>query len=65
MVLTGTADLFEKQFPWVHSSNVTLTYGKPIDISTLSKEDQKHLGAYCQKVMQDMLLEELGKRQVH
>ncbi len=61
MVLTGTADLFEKQFPWVHRSKVTLTYGKPIDISTLSKDDQKHLGAYCQKIIQDMLLEELGE----
>lgn len=60
MVLTGTADLFEKDFPWMHRSKVTLTYGKPIEVASLSPEDKKHLGAYCQNVIQDMLNEEIA-----
>ena len=60
MVMTGTADVFENHFPWVHSTEVTLTYGKPILVSELDKEDQKHLGAYCQNIIQQMLDAELA-----
>ena len=60
MVMTGTADVFENHFPWVHSTEVTLTYGKPILVSELGKEDQKHLGAYCQNIIQQMLDAELA-----
>lgn len=63
MALTGTADVFENHFPWVRSTEVTLTYGKPILVSELSREDQKHLGTYCQNVIQQMLDEELSGRQ--
>ena len=55
MVLTGTADIFENHFPWVKSTKVTLTYGKPIYVSELSKEDQKFLGSYAQHKIQEML----------
>lgn len=61
MALTGTADIFENHFPWIHRTTVTLTYGKPIIPSELPKEDQKHLGAYCQAVIQNMLNEALTK----
>lgn len=57
MALIGTADVFENHFPWIHSTNVKLIYGEPIDISTLDKEEQKHLGAYCQEVIQNLLKE--------
>ncbi len=43
----GTADIFENHFPWLHSTEVKLTYGEPIILSELSKEDQKHIGVYC------------------
>ena len=62
MVLTGTADVFENHFPWVRSAKVTLTYGKPIYVSELSKEDQKRLGSYCQEIIQDMLNQELASQ---
>lgn len=62
MVLTGTADVFENHFPWVRSTKVTLTYGKPIYVSELSKEDQKRLGSYCQEIIQDMLNQELASQ---
>ena len=62
MAMTGTADILENHFPWVRSTEVTLTYGKPILTSELSREDQKHLGAYCENVIQQMLDQELSAR---
>ena len=55
MALTGTADIFENHFPWLHRTEVRLTYGKPIVIAELSKEDQKKIGNYCQNVIREML----------
>lgn len=62
MALTGTADIFENQFPWIKKAHVTLTYGKPILVSDLPKEEQKKIGSHCQKVLQEMLQEELAAR---
>lgn len=62
MALTGTADIFENQFPWIKKAHVTLTYSKPILVSDLPKEEQKKLGSHCQKVIQEMLQEEISTR---
>ena len=59
MALIGTADIFENQFPWIKRAKVTLIYGTPILPGTLEKEDQKHLGAYCQGVIRTMLSEHI------
>ena len=58
MALTGTADIFENHFPWLHRTEVKLTYGKPILLSELSKEDQKRIGSYCQEVIHEMLVKQ-------
>ena len=55
MVLTGTEDIFEKHLPWIRRAKVTLTYGEPIYVSNLPKEEQRRIGTYCQNIMQDML----------
>lgn len=55
MALTGSADVFERQFPFIKSACVTLTYGKPIYPKTLGKDQQKHLGSYTQEIIQEML----------
>ena len=62
MALTGTDDVFEKHFPWIRSSKVTLTYGEPIIVSELSKEEQKHLGVYCHDRIQSMLEKEIASQ---
>lgn len=62
MALTGTADVFENNFPWIKGRKVILQYGEPIDPKTLSKEDQKHLGAYTQNIIQGMLKEQVAKQ---
>lgn len=55
IAITGTDDVFENHFPWIKKANVTLTFGEPIDTSSLSKEELKHLGAHCQGIIQNML----------
>lgn len=55
MAITGTADIFENHFPWIHKGSVTVTYGKPIDLSELDKAIQKKPGSYCQQIVSDML----------
>ena len=55
MAMTGSADIFEKHIPYIRKSRVILEYGAPIDVSTLSKEDKKKLGSYCQAEIARML----------
>jgi len=59
MAITGSADIFENQFPRVKPVPVKLSYGKPIYVQDLSKEDQKHLAAYTQNIILEMLKEHI------
>jgi len=59
MAITGTRDILESHFPWIHGGKVTITYGEPIDPKTLDKETQKHIGEYVQKIVEDMLKESI------
>lgn len=61
VAMTGTADAFENQFPRVKKAHVTIQIGKPIYIDQLEKEQKKFLGAYTQKIIQDMLDENLPR----
>jgi 1-acyl-sn-glycerol-3-phosphate acyltransferase len=61
MAITGSADVFENHFPWIHKGTITITYGAPIDPKALDKETQKKLGAYCQKAVEDLLREAVKK----
>lgn len=55
VAFTNTSSVFEKQFPKIKSSDVTIEFGKPIYISELSKEQQKSLAAQCKEEIQKML----------
>lgn len=55
MALIGTADILENHFPWIHSADIKLIYGEPIDVSDLDKDQQKHVGAYCQTVVEELI----------
>ncbi len=48
--------VWEAHSPWVRKCTVTITYGEPIYIKQLEKEDQKHIGAYMQALIEDMLV---------
>lgn len=56
MALVNTCEIFEAHFPKIKPTHVILEYGKPIIPSELSAEDKKHLGAYTQKVITEMLM---------
>ena len=55
VALSNTAEVFENHLPWVKSCKVVVEYGTPIDPKTLSREEKKHLGAYCRDRIQKML----------
>lgn len=57
MAISGTADIWEKHFPWIHPADVTVEYGSPIDPKELAKEDRRHLGKYTQNIIREMLIE--------
>lgn len=63
VAITGTADVFEKQFPRMKSSNVTIEFGTPIIIKELEPEQKKRAGAYTQSVIRDMLAREKNIRE--
>lgn len=56
VAITGTADLFENNNGLcVKPARVHISFGEPIIISDLSKEDKKFLGAYTQGIIKEML----------
>ena len=56
MAISGSADIWENHFPRVKKTHVILEYGKPLYIDQLVKEDKKHLGAYTQNIIHEMLV---------
>lgn len=56
VAITGSNAIFEDHFPFIKSAKVIIEYGKPIHVSDLEKEDQKHIGAYFQNEIQQMLV---------
>ena len=55
MAITNSAQIFENHMPFVRPCKVIVEYGAPVYPKELSKEDQKFLGAYTQKKIQEML----------
>lgn len=55
IAITNSSEIFEKHLPRIKPCKVVLEYGKPIYPKTLDKQDQKFLGAYTQKKIQEML----------
>ncbi|MCF0132161.1 MAG: 1-acyl-sn-glycerol-3-phosphate acyltransferase [Pseudobutyrivibrio sp.] len=57
VAITGTRDIFENHMPFLKSSKVVISYGKPIILSELDAEQKKHLGVYCQGIIEEALKE--------
>ncbi len=64
MAMIHTADIFEKHLPFVKKTHVILTYGAPIYVKDLDKEQKKHLGSYTQEIIKKMLEAELEMQNV-
>lgn len=56
VAITGTNAIFEDHFPFIKSAKVIIEYGEPITFNELEKENQKHIGAYFQNEIQQMLI---------
>ena len=56
VAITGSNAIFEDHAPFIKGHKVIVEYGEPILFSELEKEDQKHVGAYFQKLIQEMLI---------
>lgn len=55
MSLNNTHAIFEQQFPRIKKTHVVLEYGAPIYPNELDKETKKHLGQYCQNIIQETI----------
>lgn len=62
VAMTGTAEIWEKQFPKIKRSHVIVEYGRPIYLKGLEPEQKKFSGAYTQKVIKEMLEAQLLER---
>ena len=58
VAITGTAEVFEKHFPKIKPSKVTIEFGEPFVIKELPPEDRKFAGAYTRKRIIEMLKKE-------
>lgn len=58
IALTNTDNVYENHAPWIRRAKVVIHYGDPIYMNALSKEDQKHVGAYVQEAIRQMLLKD-------
>lgn len=55
VAMVGTAEVFEKHFPFIRPSHVTVYYGKPFCVKELETEQRKHAGAYTRERIVEML----------
>jgi 1-acyl-sn-glycerol-3-phosphate acyltransferase len=54
MVQNNTEAVFENHLPWMKSAHTVLEFGKPIDITTFSKEERKNIASYTQHVIEEI-----------
>lgn len=53
--INNTAEIFENHLPRVKKTHVILEYGKPIYPNDLTRDEQKVIGATCQKIIEDTI----------
>ena len=55
MSLNNTVSIFEAHLPFIRKTHVVLEYGKPIYMKDMDKETKKHIGEYCQNIIQETI----------
>lgn len=55
VAINNSAEIFESHMPRVKKTHVVVEYLTPIDPKALSKEEQKVIGAKCQKMIEDTI----------
>lgn len=56
VALSGTRDIFEKQFPKIKPTKICIEYLPAINIEDLDKEKKKKIGEYTRKLIQEKLI---------
>lgn len=54
VVQNNTNAILEDHFPLFKKAHTVIEFGKPIDLSELSPENKKHIGAYTQAIIQEI-----------
>lgn len=49
--ICNSVNIFERHFPWLKATHVIIEFGKPIDPTSLSREEKKHVGEYTREIM--------------
>ena len=49
-----TEEIMENHLPWIRGGHIYSEYGKPIYPDQLEGDDKKYIGAYVQKIIQEM-----------
>lgn len=57
VTIYNTAAIFEDHMPKIQKQQIIISYGKPIYPRELSREEQKHLGTYTQKIIEERYAE--------
>ena len=57
MAITNSENIFETHIPFLRPTHVILQYGKPIIPDELAPEDKKFIGAYTQRIIEEMLID--------
>ncbi|MEE1314263.1 MAG: lysophospholipid acyltransferase family protein [Faecalimonas sp.] len=55
VAISNTVEVWEAHLPWIRKTHVIVEYGDPIDASALEKDEQKAIGARCQRMIEEML----------
>lgn len=55
VAITGSADLFDNHKPFFGPAKITMTFGKPLEVKDLSRDQQKNLGAHVREIICEML----------
>ena len=49
-----TEEIMENHLPWIRGGHIYIEYGKPIYPDQLEGDDKKYIGAYVEKIIQEM-----------
>lgn len=56
VAINNSSACFEDHKPRVKKAHVIIEYGKPIEVTELSKEEKKHLGAHVHDIVKEMVM---------
>lgn len=56
MSMNNTQAIFEAHIPFIRKTHVVLEYGKPIYPNQVDKNIRRHLGDYCQNIIQETII---------